>query len=71
MNDAVERSEAIKAVAIKHEFDCGIPGIFSHVSDSGRGWTVVIEHYDPAQPLEKVGKPCRYTARHGWKVCRD
>lgn len=69
--DQREREAAMKAVAIQHESDCGMPGIFSHVADSDRAWTLVIEHYDEDRPLEKVGRPCRYTARHDWQVVRD
>jgi hypothetical protein len=67
---AVERAGAIREIAIRHEADCGTPGVFASVKDTGRAWVVVIEHYDPERPLERIGKPCAYTARHVWNVDR-
>jgi hypothetical protein len=68
--DAAERSEALRAIAVQHESDCGRPGIFTEMSSSETAWTAVIEHYDPVRPLESVGSPCRYTAKRPWQIAR-
>lgn len=57
------------AIAVRHESDCGKPGIFSEVTSDSEGvWTVVIEHYDEAAPLTRIGIPCRYTAANYWQI---
>jgi hypothetical protein len=66
-----ERSEALQVVAVRHESDCGRPGVFSEVFSTATTWTAVIEHYDPERPLERSGAPCRYTAKHDWQVDRS
>jgi hypothetical protein len=72
MSDEVERASAIREISIHHESVCGKPGVFAKVRDTGGAWAAVIEHYDPEhdpeRPLEPIGKPCRYTARHVWQV---
>lgn len=70
-NWTIERASAIREIAIQHESDCGIPGLFSDVRDLGGSWSAVIEHYDPDRPLERIGRPCLYTARHVWHTERS
>lgn len=69
MIEAHDRIEATRLVAVKHEADCGKPGIFSEVLCNSEGvWEVVIEHFDDREPLTRIGTPCRYTAKHQWLI---
>jgi hypothetical protein len=68
MNRFEDRAEAVRLVSTRHESDCGRPGIFTEISNTEAGWTMVIEHYDQAKPLEHVGTPCRYVAEHAWHI---
>ncbi len=67
----VEKHEAMHEVAIRHEYDCGKPGVFAQTTYSEDGvWAFVIERFDPNYPLKKVGKPCKYLAQRTWHIAR-
>lgn len=62
------REEAIHAIAVQHESDCGNPGIFTDINGSDGTWEVVIKHYSVNDPLKCIDTPCRYTAINRWVV---
>lgn len=65
---SLRKDEAIYAISVQHESDCGKPGIFTDITGSDDTWEVVIDHYSVNDPLKRIGNPCRYTAINRWVV---